>query len=130
MLTFPALSLMRITTALFVYSEVVSRQNKSMKIDFLLILMFYHRKISAFIKNKMLCKLGIYQRLHLAKKSIKNVISNFVLIVEAKPVKSGITENIANFQIKLICRLIYGNKFYQVWKFHVHTTELRNFIKV
>ena len=35
-------------------------------------------------------------------------------MVEAKAVKSWITENEANFQIKLIRRLIYFNKFYKV----------------
>ena len=34
---------------LFVYSGVVSRHNKSMKIDFHLTLMVYHRKISTSI---------------------------------------------------------------------------------
>ena len=74
--------------------------------------------------------MGIYQRLDLVKKRIKSVISNSVLTGEAKPVKSWITENIANFQIKLIRRFICCNKFYKVWKFHVRTTKLRNFIKV
>ena len=40
------------------------------------------------------------------KSALKNIISNSLSIVEAKPVKSGITENITTFQIKLICRLI------------------------
>ena len=64
------------------------------------------------------------------KSAFKNIISNSVLIVEAKPVKSRITENVTNFQIKLICKLIYCYKFYKVWKFHVSTTNLRNFIQV
>ena len=72
LLTFRALSLRRITTALFVSSGVVSRHNKSIKIDFPPSLMIYHRKISAFIK-KTKCdgKLGIYQRLDIAKKHIQ-----------------------------------------------------------
>ena len=53
-----------ITTALFVYSWVVSRHSKSMKIDFPVTLMVYHRKISnIYLKTKCLGKLSIYQRL-------------------------------------------------------------------
>ena len=37
---------------LFVCSEVVSRHNKSMKIDFPLTLMVYHRQIITFIKTQ------------------------------------------------------------------------------
>ena len=86
-----------------------------MKIDFPLTLMVYHRKISTSTKKtKCFGKLGIYQRLDLVKKRIKNVISNSVLTVEAKPVKSSINENIANFQIKLTREPIYCNKFYKV----------------
>ena len=96
---------------------------------FFLTLMVYHRRSSTFIK-KCFGTVDIYQRLNLAKTRIKNVISNSVLIVEAKPIKSWITENIANFQIKLIRRLIYYNKFYKVWKVHVRTTKPRNFIRV
>ena len=51
-LTFRALSLRRIATALFGYSSVVSRHNKSIKIDFLVTLMVYHRKIGTFIKKQ------------------------------------------------------------------------------
>ena len=51
-LMFRALSLKRITRVLFVYSGVVARHNKSMKIDFPLTLMVYHRKISTFIKKQ------------------------------------------------------------------------------
>ena len=39
-------------------------------------------------KTKCSGRLGICQRLDLAKKRIKNVISNSVLTVEAKPAKS------------------------------------------
>ena len=46
------------------------------------------------------------------KSAFKNINSNSVFIVEAKPVKPRITKNTTNFQIKLIRRLIYGNKFY------------------
>ena len=42
------------------------------------------------------------------KSAFKNIVSNFVLIVEAKPV----TKNLTNFQMKLIHRFIYCNKFY------------------
>ena len=38
--------------ALFVYSGVVSRHNKSIKSDFPLTLIVYHRKISTFIKKQ------------------------------------------------------------------------------
>ena len=64
------------------------------------------------------------------KSAFKNIISNFVLIVEVKSVKSRLNENITTFQIKLICKLTYCNKFYEVWKFDVRTTKLHNFIKV
>ena len=57
-LTFRALSLRQITAALFVYSGVVSRHNKSMKIDFPLTLMVYHRKLVHLSKNKMLWQIG------------------------------------------------------------------------
>ena len=59
-------------------------------------------------------QIGHYQRLDLAKKRIQKYYSNFVLIVEAKPVKSLIAENITSFEIKLIRRLIYGNEFHNV----------------
>ena len=132
-----ALLLRQIPTALFVYLQVVSRHSISMKIDFPLTLMVYHRKISAFIRkqnalaNWASIKDSIYK-----KKHFKNVISNSVLNVEAKPVKFWTTENTANFQIKLIRRVIYCirvilcSTFYKVRKFHVRTTKLRNFIKV
>ena len=45
------------------------------------------------------------------KSAFKNIISNSVLTVEEKPVEFRITKNITNFQIKLIDRLIYCNKF-------------------
>ena len=130
-LTFGAFSLRRITTALFVYSVVVLRQNKSMKIDFPLTLIVYHRKISTFIKkqNTLANWASIKESIQL-KTALKNVISNAVLIVEAKRVKSWVTENIANFQIKVIRRLIYCNMLDKKWKFHVRTTKLPNFIKV
>ena len=48
------------------------------------------------------------------KSAFKNLISNCPLIVEAKLVKSRITENITTFQIKLISRLIYISQFYKV----------------
>ena len=38
--------------ALFVYSQVVSKHKKSMKIDFPVTLMVYPRKISTFIKKQ------------------------------------------------------------------------------
>ena len=41
------------------------------------------------------------------RSAFKNSISNSLFIVEAKPVKSRITENLTTFQIKLIRRLIY-----------------------
>ena len=41
-----------LTTALFVHSGVVSRYNKSVKIDFALTLMVSHRKISISIKKQ------------------------------------------------------------------------------
>ena len=44
--------LRRITATLFVCSEGVSRHNKSMKIDFPLTLMAYHRKIGTIIKKQ------------------------------------------------------------------------------
>ena len=47
----------------------------------------------------------------LPKSVFKNIISNSLLIVEAKPVKSRITKDITTFQIKLIRRLIYVNQF-------------------
>ena len=64
------------------------------------------------------------------KSAFKNIISNSVLVVEAKQVKFRITENITSFQIKLIRRFIYVNQFYKVLKFHVCTTKLDDFIKV
>ena len=54
---------------------------------------------------------GFLSRLDLAKKSIQNIVSSSLLIVEVKPVKSRITKNITTFQIKLIRRLIYVNQF-------------------
>ena len=33
------------------------------------------------------------------------------------------TKNIDNLQIIYILRLIYGNKFYNVWTFHVRKTK-------
>ena len=89
MLTFRALSLRQITTALFVYLGVVSRHDISMKIDFPLNLMVYHRKISKSIKkqNALANWASIKESIQL-KDALKNVISNSVLTVEAKPVKS------------------------------------------
>ena len=89
MLTFRALSLRQITYALFVYSGVVWRHNKSMKIDFPAILMVHHRKVSTFFeKQNALANWASIKNFDLAKKCIQSIISNSVLIVEAKPVKS------------------------------------------
>ena len=119
------------TIALFVYLEVVSR-HKSIKIDFPLTLTVYQRKISTFVKKQsvMACGASNIKDSILLKSSITNIFLNSVLIVEAKPVKSKITENISSFQIKLIRRLICRNQFYKVQKFYACTTKLRNFIKV
>ena len=66
--------------ALFVYSGAVSRYNKSMKIDFSLTLMVYHRKISTCIKKtKCFGKLGIYQRFDLVKKCFKKCYFTFCI---------------------------------------------------
>ena len=86
---------------------------------------YSHYTWCPFLANWASIKDSIY-----LKSALKNFTSNSVLIVEAKAVKSWITENIANFQTKLISRLIYCNQFYKVWKFNVSTTKLRNFIKV
>ena len=60
---FQALSLRRITVALFVYQGVVSKHNKLSKIDFPLplTLMVYHRKMGTFIKKEvgMACRASI-----------------------------------------------------------------------
>ena len=74
---------------LFVYSRVDSRHNKSMKIDFPVTLMVYHRKISIFIRkqNALANWASIKDSIQL-KSALKNVISNSVLTVEAKPVES------------------------------------------
>ena len=77
--------------------------------------MVYHRKISAFIKkqNALVKWASIKESIQL-KSELKNILSNSVLLVEAKPVKSWITKYINNLQINLIRRLIYRNKFYKV----------------
>ena len=64
------------------------------------------------------------------KSAFENIISNSLLIVKAKPVKSRKSKNVTTFQVKVIRRLIYVNQFYKVWKFHVCTTNLGDCIKV
>ena len=57
--TFRTFSLKQIKAALFLFSEVVSRQKKFEQVDVPLTLMAYHRKVSTFIKkNKMLSQIG------------------------------------------------------------------------
>ena len=82
----------RITTALFVYQEVVSRHNKFFKIDFSLSLVVYQRKISTLIEeqNVMAYAASIKDLIQL-KSAFENIISNSLLIIQAKPVKSKIT---------------------------------------
>ena len=61
----------------------------------------------------------------LLKRAFKNVMSNSVLIVEAKPVKPWITENIANFQIKLILLpLKEAEKWKKIQKFEAKKSAL------
>ena len=50
--TFRTLPLKRIKAALFLSSEVVSRQKIFYQVDCLLALKVYHRKISTFIKKQ------------------------------------------------------------------------------
>ena len=58
--------------ALFVYSWVVSRHNKSMKTDFPVTLMVYHRRMSTFIKKQnALANWASIKDSNLVKKSIQ-----------------------------------------------------------
>ena len=60
-----------------------------MKVDFPPTLMAYHRKISTFIKKQnALANWASTKESILLKSALKNVISNSVFTVEAKPVKS------------------------------------------
>ena len=76
-----------------VHSGVVSRHNRSIKIDFPLVLMVYHRKISTFIKkqNALANCASIKESIQpfLVKSALKSLfLTNSVLIVEVEPVKS------------------------------------------
>ena len=113
--TFRALSPKRIKAALFLFSEVVWRQKKILQVNFPLTLMVYHRKISKFIKKQNAVTYGAsIKDSNQVKSAFKNIVSNSLLLVEAKPVKSRITKNITVFQIKLIRRSIYVDRFYTV----------------
>ena len=87
MFAFRALSLRRITTALFVYSGVVSR-HKPLKIDFPLTLMVYDRKVITSIKkqNAMANWASIKDYRDLAEKGIRKYCFR-LCIAEAKPSK-------------------------------------------
>ena len=109
--TFRTLSLKRIKAELFPFSRVVLRQKEYQQLNFPLTLLVYHIKISILIKkqNVMAYRASIKDSIQL-KSAFKHIISNSLLIVEAKPVKSRITENLTTFQKKPIRKLFDVNQ--------------------
>ena len=58
--------------------------------------------------------LGHLSKTRFSQKAHSNILFQTLSFVEAKPLKSRITKSKTNFQIKLIRKLIYGNRFYKV----------------